>query len=128
MSLLGINRLRRKITNPKRIVPIAQPQARVNNCAIEIDGRLELDVTEQALDLTLAQLQNVRDHDDSSDRLVDVRNSAFADFEGPFTVLVEKHIESFVGVAGLGQITTEQQRGARLHTLSEQDAGATSIV
>jgi hypothetical protein len=77
----------------KRIMAEFVPQAWVNDNAVEIDGRVEFDVTEQILAMTEEQRRAVRDDQYASDNLVpsEIRER----HNGPFRVEIEDAIDAY---------------------------------
>ena len=108
----------------KRIKAVIQPQAWMNDHAVDIDSKFELDVTDAVLDLSRAQLHSLRDNHESSDALVDVRDPKIVSFDGPYTVSVIDRVLDFFEVNHLGEINEERLRGARLRTSTYETGSA----
>jgi hypothetical protein len=85
-----------------RIVAEFQPQAWKNDYAIDIDGLLEVDVTDRVLGMPLPVLQAIEDYRDSSDALCREQAEAHG---GPFGVRVESAIQAFFGVEALEDVS-----------------------
>jgi hypothetical protein len=69
------------------------PEAWIRDYAVEIDGRLEFDVTERILAMSEEERNQLRDDDYNSDVLAseEIRGS----HTGPFRVEVEQAIEDY---------------------------------
>jgi hypothetical protein len=103
----------------KRIVAVFQPQAWQNDYAIDVDGRTEVDVTEQVLALPLDRIHDLGDDDYDSDDLVDVEALGH---NGPFYVEVVEQVCEFFGVEDLAEVTEDMLLAARQATLKLPDA------
>jgi hypothetical protein len=77
----------------KRIMATFVPEAWIRDHAVEIDGRLEFDVTERILAMSEKERNELRDDDYNTDGLAseEIRGS----HTGPFRVEVEKAIEDY---------------------------------
>ncbi len=76
-----------------RIMAVFVPESWVNDHAIEIDGRVEFDVTDRILALRAEERDAIRDNRDTSDRLVP---SEIAEcHHGPFRVEVRDAIDAY---------------------------------
>lgn len=96
---------------PKCIMASFIPQARVNDNAIEIDGRRDVDVTDKVLALSALEIGNLTDFYYTTDNLVDPEELGH---DGPFAVEVELNVCDFFGVANLSSdITDEMVAAAR---------------
>jgi hypothetical protein len=69
------------------------PEVWIRDCAVEIDGRLEFDVTETILAMSEGERNQLRDDDYNTDDLAteEVRGS----HTGPFRVEVQQAIEDY---------------------------------
>lgn len=79
------------MTRHKRIIAIFHPQAWINNYAVEVDGQMEIDVTEAVLELGKEKALALRDDQYETDDLVIGRH----DHTGPFWVEVEQSIADY---------------------------------
>jgi L-fucose mutarotase/ribose pyranase (RbsD/FucU family) len=87
----------------RRVIARFQPQAWVNDTAINIDGARDLDVTDRLLDLPLKDILMLEDDDYPSDELV----YGLTDHVGPHYVEVKDSILEFFAVDKLADITEE---------------------
>ena len=96
-----------KIDAPFQVLARYQPQAWINDNAVDIDGSQDVDVTQDVLCLAqnnLAGLHSLRDYRDSSDALVE-RHLGAIGHEGPFSVEVVNAVTKAFGVDSLGDIS-----------------------
>lgn len=96
----------------KRIVAVFQPQAWINDYATDIDGREDVDVTEQVLRLPLERVRALQDYRDSTDVLVD-GSAVTIEHDGPFTVKAVDSVCKYFGVKDLSDITESMLVAAR---------------
>lgn len=87
-----------------------QPQAWINDYAVDVDGACDVDVTEQVLALDLKAILALRDNRDGTDELVDL---AALDHHGPFYVEVEDSLCAFFGVDEQTEISQDMLDVAR---------------
>lgn len=97
----------------KQILATFLPQAWIDDYAVEIDGRDDVDVTQRVLGLSLAQIHHLQDHRASTDDLLN-GSSVALEHDGPFTVYVVDNICAFFGVTALSDITEQMLADARL--------------
>ncbi|MCW0053980.1 hypothetical protein OIV36_31420, partial [Burkholderia pseudomallei] len=98
-----------KLKPEKRITATFIPEAWVNDNAIEIDGRREIDVTDKVLALPALEIGNIADRDDTSDFLVD---ALALGHNGPHSVEVEDSLRDFFNVKSLSSDVTEEMVSA----------------
>ncbi len=81
----------------KRVIAHFQPQAWINDDAVEIDGAYEFDVTDQIVAMGKAKALEIDDFDDGSDILwhAYVEANPNGDHDGPFAVTVKDAISAF---------------------------------
>ncbi len=71
-----------------RLKATFRPQAWINDNAVDIDGQVEFDATENFLTLDLEEIRNFTEHDYDSDRLAwDLREAEI--HSGPYEVDVD---------------------------------------
>lgn len=102
-----------------------QPQAWINDNAVDIDGGQDVDVTPDVLRLArsdLDGLHSLRDYRDSSDALVE-RHLATIGHDGPFTVEVVDAVAKAFGVDSLGDITEAMVDDAASRAAPESKTG-----
>lgn len=87
-----------------RIIALFIPEAWINDNAVEIDGRKEVDVTEEVLALSAFDIQNLADRDYTTEVLVDLEALGH---DGPFSIEVEQSIRDFFGVENLSSDVTD---------------------
>jgi hypothetical protein len=85
-------------TLPK-ITATFQPQAWINDYAVETDGRTQFDCTKTVLRLSLAEIKKLRDDQYETDNLLP--DSVMGSHSGPFYVSVENAIDEFFDALGL---------------------------
>ncbi|KKI36161.1 hypothetical protein VI03_25700 [Burkholderia vietnamiensis] len=98
----------------KRIMAVFQPQAWVNDHAMDIDHRTDVDVTDKVLSLPLDTIHRLADDDYDTDDLVDLQALGH---NGPFYVEVSKQVCEFFGVAELSDVTEDMLASARQATV-----------
>ncbi|KVV40961.1 hypothetical protein WT27_13650 [Burkholderia territorii] len=98
----------------KRIMAAFQPQAWVNDHAMDIDHRTDVDVTDKVLSLPLDTIHRLADDDYDTDDLVDLQALGH---NGPFYVEVSKQVCEFFGVAELSDVTEDMLVSARQATV-----------
>lgn len=83
----------------KRVIARFQPQAWINDYAVDIDGAYKFDVTDQILAMGKDKAREVEDSDYSSDELWQawVADHPDQDHDGPFRVEVEAAVRAFFG-------------------------------
>lgn len=99
----------------KSIIASFQPQAWMDDNAVDIDGQEEVDVTQRVLSLSLTQIHGLQDHRNSTDDLVNGTPVAI-EHNGPFTVRVVDSICEFFGVGTLSDITDDMLDARRKAT------------
>ena len=77
----------------KRIMARFVPEAWINDCAVEVDGSLEFDVTDQVLAMSESERAALRDDSHESDKLVP--DGILCHYNGPFHVEIEQAIEDY---------------------------------
>lgn len=83
----------------RRIFARFQPQGWVNDCAVDLDGAYEFDVTEQVLALGRGRALALEDDSYESDELWHEHPvAAERQHTGPFSVRVEDAIRGYYGV------------------------------
>lgn len=97
----------------KSIIALFQPQAWIDENAVDIDGKKEVDVTHRVLALSLTQIHGLKDYRNSTDDLVNA-TAVTIEHDGPFTVRAVDSICEFFGVDTLSDITCEMLDAARL--------------
>ncbi len=77
----------------KRIIAVFIPEAWIGDNAIEVDGRVQFDVTDKVLAMSEEQRAELQDDDYPSDDLVpdEIRDA----HTGPFRVEIEQAIEDY---------------------------------
>lgn len=98
----------------KRIMAAFQPQAWVNDHAMDIDHRTDVDVTDKVLSLPLDAIHRLADDDYCTDDLVDLQALGH---NGPFYVEVSEQVCEFFGVAELSDVTEYMLASARQATV-----------
>ena len=96
----------------KRIIARWQPQAWINDYAVDVDGAKEFDVTEKILGMTAEEIRELRDNRHESDELASGLPEA-AEHSDCFYVAVEESILDFFEELGFDEITEEAVRTAR---------------
>ena len=91
-----------------RIQAHFQPQAWQNNCAVDIDGAFEQDVTASVLGLDLRRLVRLEDGSESAEALV------IHHYDGPSHVRVVDAVRDYFAVSNLAEITQELLDSARI--------------
>ena len=84
----------------KRITAHFQPQAWINDSAVDIDGAFEFDVTKMIQQMGRETALDIEDADYSSDDLYHVycdQHPGHPAHDGPFRVTVEGSIRAFFG-------------------------------
>jgi hypothetical protein len=84
------------VADQKRIIARYQPQAWVNDYAMDIDGACEFDVTEAILKMPREKALAIRDDDYDSDNLA-IEAGVRGDHNGPFYVAVRDAIHAYFG-------------------------------
>lgn len=87
-----------------RILAVLQPQKEERNYSVDIEGRLAVDATDKVFSLSLAQIHELVDDDNSTNRLVD---PAELGHEGPYRVAITDQVCAFFAVENLRDITAE---------------------
>ncbi|MBB5546550.1 hypothetical protein [Paraburkholderia fungorum] len=105
-----MNSNNRSAIRQRRIVACFQPQAWVNNCATDVDGQQDLDVTGVVLNMDLNRIHALEDYRDSTDILV---NPVALGHNGPFTVRVVDSVCEYFDVGALAEVTQEHIDEAR---------------
>lgn len=77
----------------KRIMARFIPEAWINDCAVEVDGSFEFDVTEQVLAMSESERASLRDDSHESDKLVP--SGILANYSGPYRVEIEDAIAEY---------------------------------
>jgi hypothetical protein len=77
----------------KRIVAVFVPEAWIKDHAVEVDGRVEFDVTQKILAMSEEERKQLRDNDYNTDDLVP--EEIGEDHRGPFRVEVKEAIENY---------------------------------
>lgn len=95
----------------KRILAIFQPQAWVDDCALDIDGQEEIDITEKVLALPLEKIHRLADQDLATDTVL---YDQALEHDGPNRVEVAEQVCEFFAVSDLSSITEEQLLAERM--------------
>ena len=112
----------------RRCFATFQPQAWINDYAVDIDGRYEFDITEQILALGEEKARRIEDHDDDSDALWGAWSADGTRTElphdGPFSVTCEDAIAAFfdAGSGGPGPVS-RGTKGTRRAPVSPESYG-----
>jgi len=85
------------MTTEKRVIAHFQPQAWINDNAVEIDGAHRFDVTEQIVAMGREKALQIEDCQDTSDELwhAYVVGDPTQEHNGPFAVTVAEAIKEF---------------------------------
>lgn len=82
----------------EKLMAYFHPQAWVNNCAIEIDGGYEFDVTDQIFAMTREDALKICNASDAADALwLNNPVSKERPHDGPFLIEVEDEIRAWFG-------------------------------
>ena len=95
----------------KRILAIFQPQAWVDDNAIDIDGQEEVDITEKVLALPLEKIHRLADQDLAADTVL---YDQALEHDGPNRVEVAEQVCEFFAVSDLSSITEERLLAERM--------------
>lgn len=102
----------------RRVIARFQPQAWVNDTAMNIDGVCDLDVTDRLLAMSLKHIHLLEDDDYPSDKLV----HGLTDHVGPHYVEVKDSILEFFAVEKLTDITEAMLAEQRLHYAAQSSS------
>ena len=102
----------------RRVIARFQPQAWVNDTAMNIDGACDLDVTDRLLAMPLKHIHLLEDDDYPSDELV----HGLTDHVGPHYVEVKDSILEFFAVERLADITEKILAEQRLHYAAQSSS------
>ncbi len=102
----------------RRVIARFQPQAWVNDTAMNIDGVCDLDVTDRLLAMPLKHIHLLEDDDYPSDELV----HGLTDHVGPHYVEVKDSILEFFAVERLADITEKILVEQRLHYAAQSSS------
>lgn len=94
----------------RRVIARFQPQAWIRDCAVDIDGQCDLDVTDRLLQMPLNTIISLEDDEYVSDELV----HGLTGHVGPHHAEVKDSILEFFGVGKLADVTEEMLEQKRL--------------
>jgi hypothetical protein len=102
----------------RRVIARFQPQAWVNDTAMNIDGVCDLDVTDRLLAMSLKHIHLLENDDYPSDELV----HGLTDHVGPHYVEVKDSILEFFAVEKLADLTEKILAEQRLHYAAQSSS------
>lgn len=110
-----------KIDPVFQVLATFQPQAWINDNAVDVDGKQDVDVTYEILRLAkadIADLHALKDARDNTDALVESKLAGIG-HNGPFTVWVENALRKAFNVQSLDEITEAMVESAGDRALPE---------